>query len=326
MDYFNKKTWDILLSPEIASTFGGSAAKQNLGEMKNRGWEATINYKVRTGSFNHNFNLNIADSQNEVTSFTKERVDGSDQLYTIIRVGEAFKSYYGFKTDGFFQSYDEIAESLLPIGATAHPGDVKYVDSNNDGVIDDKDRVILGNGFPRYTYGFTYNLAYKGFDFNMLIQGVGKRDMYVRGELIEPFHSNYSYAIYQHQLDFWTPTNPDAKWPRLVAPGSPSSINNWGKKGTDVYLLDASYLRLKNIQIGYTLPKELSSKAGVQKLRLNLNAQNLLTLTKNTFIDPESSEFNNNMGGVGGVGANSARNYPTLIYYGFGIDNAVKRP
>lgn len=321
LDYFDKKTWNILLSPEVSSVFGSSAAKENAGEMKNRGWEATINYKLNSGDFRHNFNLNISDSKNKVTDFGgKERIDQNDQLYKLIREGEALGSYFGYKTDGLFQSYDEIANSSLPVGASVQPGDVKYVDQNHDEVIDEKDRVVLGNAFPRYTFGFTYSVAYKGFDFNILLQGVGKRSMYVRGELIEPFHSNYSYCIYQHQLDFWTPTNPDAQWPRLVAPGSPSSSNNWSKAGTDLYLLDAAYLRVKNIQLGYTLPRQLTSKFGVQKLRVSVNAQNPLTFTKNSFIDPESSEFGNNMGGIGGVGANSARNYPTLVYYGFGLD------
>ena len=241
-------------------------------------------------------------------------------MYKIIREGEALGSYFGYKTDGLFQSYNEIADSALPVGAAVHPGDVKYVDTDHNGVIDDKDRVILGNAFPRYTFGFTYTLEYKGFDFGVMLQGVGKRDMYVRGELIEPFHSNYSYCIYQHQLDFWTPTNPDARWPRLVAPGSPSSTNNWSKARTDIYLLDGAYLRVKDVKLGYTLPKHITSKIGVQKLRISVNAQNPLTLSKNAFIDPESSEFGNNMGGISGVAANSARNYPTLIYYGFGLD------
>jgi len=321
LDYFNKKTWDILLSREVSSVYGSTAAKENVGEMRNRGWEATINYKLKSGEFNHNFNVNVSDSKNKVTNFgSNERIDQTDQLYKLIREGEALGSYFGYRTDGFFQSYDEIANSALPIGASVQPGDVKYIDTNKDGVIDEKDRVVLGNAFPRLTFGLTYDVSYKGFDLGILIQGVGKREMYVRGELIEPFHSNYSYAIYQHQLDFWTPTNPNARWPRLVAPGSSSSTNNWGKAGTDIYLLNAAYLRVKNLQFGYTLPKPITSKIGVQKLRLSLNAQNPLTLTKNSFIDPESSEFGNNMGGIGGVSANSARNYPTLVYYGFGID------
>ncbi|MEN6456024.1 MAG: SusC/RagA family TonB-linked outer membrane protein, partial [Prolixibacteraceae bacterium] len=321
LDYFNKETTDILLTPEVSSVFGSGAAKENAGKMRNRGWEATITYQLASRNFKHRFSLNVADSQNEVTDFGgKERIDQNDQLYKLIREGEALGSYYGYKTDGYFQSYEEIANSALPVGASVQPGDVKYKNMNADDVIDDKDRVVLGNAFPRYTFGFTYDVSYKGFDFGVILQGVGKRDMYIRGELIEPFHSNYSYAIYQHQLDFWTPTNPDARWPRLVAPSSSSSSNNWGKAGSDIYLLDGAYLRVKNIQLGYTLPRQLTTRFGIQKLRASLNAQNLLTLSKNSFIDPESSEFGNNMGGIEGVGANSARNYPTLIYYGFGLE------
>lgn len=321
LDYFNKRTWDILLSPEVSSVFGTGAAKENAGEMKNQGWEATINYRLTTGDFRHNFNLNISDSKNKVTDFGgKERIDQNDQLYKIIREGEALGSYFGYKTDGLFQSYEEIANSALPVGATVQPGDVRYIDTNNDGMIDDKDRVVLGNAFPRYTFGFTYSVDYKGFDFSLMLQGVGKRDMYIRGELIEPFHSNYSYCIYEHQLDFWTPTNPDAKWPRLVAPGSASTTNNWAYPGTDLYLLDGKYIRVKDIKLGYTLPKHITSKIGVQKLRVSVNAQNPFTFSKNSYIDPESSEFGSNMGGIDGVAANSARNYPTLRYYGFGLD------
>ena len=120
-------------------------------------------------------------------------------------------------------------------------------------------------------------------------------------------------------MDFWTPANPDARWPRLVAPGSASSANNWGKAGTDIYLLNGAYLRVKNIRLGYTLPKGITSKIGIEKLRLNVNAQNPLTLSKIHYRS-ESSEFGNNKGGIGGVGANSARNYPTLVYYGLGVD------
>ena len=324
LDYFNKNTTDILMQPVVPSVFGSNAPNQNLGKMQNRGWEATISYQTKSGGFNHNLTLNIADTKNKVTYFTylgaNEKIDPSDQMYKIVREGEALGSYFGYKIAGYFQSYDEIANSAVPVGAGVQPGDVKYVDADKSGVIDDKDRVVLGNAFPRYTFGFTYNIAYKDFDLGLLLNGVGKRDMFVRGELIEPFHSNYSYCIYQHQLDFWTPTNPDAKWPRLVAPSSASSANNWGKVGNGIYLLDGSYLRLKNIEIGYTLPKQLTSKWGIQRLRVSLNAQNLLTLSHNSFVDPESSEFGNNMGGRGGVNANSARNYPTLIYYGCGLN------
>ena len=320
-DYFKKRTWDILLSQVVSSVFGSSAPNENIGEMENRGWEITLDYRLKTSEIIHRFHLNFSDSKNKVTNFNgQERISQNDQLYKLIREGEALGSYYGYKTLGLFQSYEEIAASALPVGASVQPGDVKYKDTNNDGVIDDKDRVVMGNAFPRYTFGFTYNLSYKGFDFGVLLQGVGKRDQYIRGELIEPFHSNYSYCIYQHQLDFWTPTNPDARWPRLVAPGSPSSTNNWGRAGTDIYMLDGAYLRVKDVKLGYTIPKNLTSKIGIQKLRIGVNAQNPLTFSKNAFIDPESSEFGSNMGGTGSVGANSARNYPTLRFFGCSFD------
>ena len=323
-DYFNNNTTDILMQPVVPSVFGSNAPNQNLGEMQNRGWETTITYQTKSGDFMHNLSFNFADTKNKVSYFrylgASERIDQSDQMYKIIREGEALGSYFGYKVDGVFQSYDEIANSALPVGANVQPGDVKYVDTDKNGVIDDRDRVVLGNGFPRYTFGIIYNIAYKGFDLGLLINGVGKRDQLIRGELIEPFHSNYSYCIYQHQLDFWTPTNPDARWPRLVAPGSASSANNWGRTGNGIYVLDGSYLRLKNIQIGYTVPRQHTDRLGIQKLRINLNAQNLLTFSKNSFIDPESSEFGNNMGGIGGNNSNSARNYPNLIFYGCGLE------
>jgi hypothetical protein len=140
--------------------------------------------------------------------------------------------------------------------------------------------------------------------------------MFLRGELVEPFHSNYSYVMYTHQLDYWTPTNTNARWPRLSSPGSSSNTNNF-QKSSDIYLFNAAYLRLKNIQVGYTLPKTISEKLGIEKFRINVNAQNLFTISNVSFIDPESTEFNGNMSNGG---ANSGRNYPTLIYYGCGID------
>jgi TonB-linked SusC/RagA family outer membrane protein len=320
LDYFNKVTSQILLTPEVPTVFGGGVAKENAGKMRNQGWEATLGYRVKTGAFKHNISFNMADSKNEVTDFGgNEQINSSDQMLKIIREGVALGSYFGYKTSGYFQSYEEIANSALPVGVTVQPGDVRYVDTNDDGTIDDKDRQLLGNAFPRYTFGLTYDLEWKGFDFGFLIQGVGKRDMFLRGELVEPFHSNYSYVMYTHQLDYWTPTNTDARWPRLSSPGSASNTNNY-QKSSDIYLFNAAYLRLKNIQLGYTLPKQISSRIGLQKCRFSVNAQNLFTLSNVSFIDPESTEFGSNMGGTGGSGANSGRNYPTLKYYGFGLD------
>ena len=316
-DYYDKRTKGILLNPETPGVFGTAMGVDNLGEMANHGWELSANYRLKTGDFVHNFNFNIADSRNKLTEYPEgESITSSDEIRFLRRVGVPLGSYYGYKTDGLFQSYDEIAVSAVPVGAQVQPGDIKYVDRNNDGVIDSKDRYVLGNAFPRYTFGFNYNVAWKGFDFGIFAQGVLKRDMAVRGEMIEPFHANYSYVIFKHQLDYWTPTNTDAKYPRLTAPGSASHSNNFSY-ASDLYILNGAYMRLKNITLGYTLPKTLTQKVGVQKCRVYVTGQNLLTLTHNSFIDPESSEFNSQMGHGG---ANSARNYPTLRYYGFGLD------
>ena len=318
-DYFHKRTNDILMKPLISSVFGTEMPMANIGKMQNQGWDLSVNYRLKTGAFTHNFNFNLGDSWNKVLEFPgDEQITQVEELSRIIRVGVPLNSYYGYKMAGFFQSYDEIEASAIPVGAKVQPGDIKFVDRNDDGIIDSKDKFILGYAFPRYTFGFTYGLNWKGIDFSMFWQGVGKRDMMLRGELIEPYHANYSYTIYKHQLDFWTPTNTEARWPRLAAPGSDSNRNNYGNgNGSDLFLLDGKYLRLKNLTIGYTLPKEWTKHLGMQKARLYINGQNLLTFSNNSFIDPESSEFDSKMSTSG---ANSGRSYPTLRYFGFGVD------
>lgn len=317
LDYYSKRTVDILMKPVVPAVFGTTQAMDNYGEVSNRGWEVSANYRFKTGAVQHSISANIGDSFNKLEKFPEnEQISGVEELWILRRVGVPLGSYYGYKTDGMFKSYEEIEASATPVGINVQPGDLKFVDRNEDGIIDSKDRFVLGNAFPRYTYGFTYNVSWKGLDFSVFAQGVGKRDMMLRGELMEPFHSNYSYCIYEHQLDFWTPTNLDAKYPRLSAPGSSSTQNNY-RMGSDLYILDGSYLRIKNITLGYTLPKTITAKAGIEKLRIYVTGQNLFTFTHNSFIDPESSEFGNNMTNNGG---NSGRNYPVLKYYGFGLD------
>jgi TonB-linked SusC/RagA family outer membrane protein len=315
-DIFHKLTKGILLIPQTPMVLGGAIPNANLGEMKNQGWELTLNYSLRHDDFSHSFGLNIADSWNEVTKFEgNEAIYKADEIERIVRVGLPMYSYYGYKTDGLFRNDGDVKSSALPIGFSAKPGDVKYKDRNGDGIINDNDRYVLGHAFPRLTFGFNYTLQWKGLEFNMLWQGVGKRDMALRGETIEPFHGGYSFVMFEHQLDYWTPANPDARWPRLTSPGTASTINNYGK-GSDFNLFNGAYARLKNIRLGYTLPKGITSKYGINKLNVFVTGQNLLTISKIDFVDPESTEFGNNMNSDG---ANSARNYPRLIYIGGGV-------
>lgn len=315
-DFFNKYTKEILLTPQTPGTLGGAVSKANIGEMRNLGWEVVINYRLSHADFHHVFGLNIGDSFNKVMKYGDQDILRSDEIERIIREGVPLHSYYGYKTNGLFQNEEEIKNAALPIGAKVQPGDVKYVDRNKDGIIDDNDRYILGNAFPRYTFGFNYTLNWKNLDFNMLWQGVGQRDMALRGEMVEPFHGSYYYLMFEHQLDYWNPGNTDAKYPRLVNSASPSYSNNYSYS-SDRNIYDAAYLRLKNIQLGYTIPKKITQKAGIGKVRVYATGQNLFTFSKNGFIDPESSEFGNSMNASG---ANSGRNYPTLKYYGGGIE------
>jgi TonB-linked SusC/RagA family outer membrane protein len=317
-DYFNKITRDILLPPVVPGTFGAGLPDYNAGEVQNRGWELNINYRLRTGAFNHSFAFNVADTKNKVLKLEGgDQLNSYDEMQLINKVGLPIGSYVGLVRDGYFQNLDDINNGPKPAGLNVQPGDNRYVDINKDGVIDDNDKFVLGNGFPRLTFGFTYNLAVKGFDLNLFLQGVGKRSMFVRGEQVEPFHVNYSQVIYQHQLDYWTPQNPDARYPRLAASGSQSNENNF-RRGSDMYLFDGSYLRVKNVQIGYTLPQGISKKIGMKKVRTYLTGQNVLTFSGMKFLDPESTELRNNVSSNGG--ANSGRSYPLPIYYGFGID------
>ncbi|MDR1416692.1 MAG: TonB-dependent receptor [Prevotellaceae bacterium] len=312
LDFFNKNTTHILVAPQVPDIYGTDPQNYNAGEMRTQGWEITLDYRLKTGDFNHSFTFNMGDSWNEVVHFEGyESFNSNDEMRTILREGLPLRSYYAYKTDGFFQTQSEIDSWATMAGVTYQLGDVKYVDRNGDGVINDNDWCYLGNAFPRYSFGASYNVEWKGVDFGIFLQGVLKRDMFIRGELVEPFHSGYGYAIYEHQLDYWTPTNTNARYPRLAI-----SSQNF-RTGSDLFLYDGSYMRVKNIVLGYTVPEKLTKRIGVGKARIYVNGQNLFTFSNVSFVDPESSEFGNNMGPAG---ANSARNYPSLKYYGMGLD------
>lgn len=316
-DYFNKVTKDILVAPQVPGVYGTSLPDFNAGKVGNQGWEISATWRHNGEVFRQSVTANVADSKNKVLSFQgQERLKGVDELQVLLREGLPYNSYVGYMRDGIFRNYDEIKGAAVPVGLTVQPGDNRYVDVNKDGVIDDKDLMIFGNPFPRYTFGLTYNIEYKGFDLSIFVQGVGKRTMMLRGELVEPYHYNYGMTMYTHQLDYWTPANPNAYYPRLANNGTMSNTNNF-RRGSDMYLYNGAYARLKNVQIGYSLPKSLLEDLKIQSLRIYVSGQNLLTLSKVKFVDPELSEFDSNMSSGGG---NSGRAYPTPIYYGFGLD------
>tara|TARA_R110002020_G_scaffold475803_1_gene712507 strand:+ start:7695 stop:10796 length:3102 start_codon:yes stop_codon:yes gene_type:complete len=316
-DWFNKITSDILVAPAVPGVYGTGLPDFNAGKVKSYGWELSATYRHTGKLFSHTLTANIGDTQNEVLEFQgNEILTGVEELQVILREGVPFRSYVGLKREGIFQSFNEIENSAVPVGLSPVPGDNKYVDLNEDGVIDDDDKFIFGNPFPRYTFGLTYNVEVKGFDLSVFVQGVGKRTMMVRGEQVEPFHFNYGATMYTHQLDYWTLQNTGAYYPRLANNGTQSNTNNF-RRGSDMYLYDGAYARLKNLQLGYTIPKTSTEAMGLNKVRFYVSGSNLLTLAKTDWLDPELSEFDSNLNNGG---ANSARAYPTLIYYGLGLD------
>ncbi len=320
-DYFRETRSDILAArADVPFIFGAGSPDYNVAKVRNTGWEASLTYNLRGKEVSQSFSINVADNQNKLLKLTGSAIEtiyNQDVFQLIRRVGDPVTQYYGYQTNGFFQNQDDINNSPKIAGNSVQPGDLKFKDRNGDGIIDEKDKTVLGNPFPRYTFGFTYRIAYKGFDLSLFIQGVGKRDAFLRGELVEPFHYGYGATVYEHQTDIWSPTNPNARYPILANIGSPSNTNNW-RTGSDLYKYNAAYARLKNVNIGYNFSNSVTKKLGVQRLRISLIGQNLATLSKLKFIDPETSEFGNNLNP--GSSSNSARQYPLPVFYGAGLD------
>lgn len=304
-DLFNNRTNDILINLPVPGLFGFGAPIQNASVVETRGWEMSFNYRLMTGQVTHNISGNISDSFNEVIDNKGTEIIGGFDVQTIIKEGYPLFSYYAYRADGIFQNEEEVANGPHLEGITPKPGDIRYLDKNGDGIINpDNDRFIVGNDFPRYTFGFSYGFEYQNFYMSMLWQGVGKRSKWMRGESVEAFHNNNEGPIFDFHMDRWTPKNQDATYPRLTM-GS-ESANNAAK--SDFWIQDASYLRLKNAQIGYIIPQKLVDNIGIQNMRLFVSAQNPLTFTKmKGGWDPEYTADG------------SGRSYPVSSTYSFGL-------
>lgn len=324
-DYFNKLTNDILINLETPGTFGGSLPFQNAATVRNQGWEVAVSWRQRTGQVTHSLNANLADNLNTVVDTRGVRLGVTNgDRQAVIFEGFPIGSYYGYRSDGLYQNLEQIQNGPKPAfvaNGAVQPGDIRYVDRNGDQVINEQDRFVLANPFPRYTYGLTYSAAWKGLDLTVFAQGVGRRSLYLRGEATEAFHNNWD-NVYEQHLDRWTPTNPNGTYPRLTI-GTASTNNN---AGSDYWLQNAAYLRLKNLQLGYTLPNGLTRKIGLDRVRVYFTGQNILTFTRmRTGFDPEISEFNNSPGA--GVAQNqldgkvtSGRVYPNVQTWATGLD------
>ena len=307
-EYFNKVTSDMLLQVPVPGQAGLQEAPwQNAGEMKNNGIELSLNYTNRDHAFKYSVGLIMSHINNEVTSLGNgnEFIDGApfrgNAYLTRTVVGKPVAQFYLYKTDGLFQNWDEVHESKQPNVA---PGDIRYVDEDNDGT---PDFFFVGSPLPDFTYSFNLNFEYKGFDLTMNFQGVSGNDVFNAAAWYNRSSSAY-WNLNVDMLDRWTgegSTN-DAHHPRMNA----MDVNN--SLMSDRFLEDGSYLRFKTLQIGYNIPV----KKYIDKLRIYFNAQNLYTFTKYTGLDPEIGT-----GYTGGldIGVDRA-NYPQARLMSFGIN------
>ncbi|MCG8582190.1 MAG: TonB-dependent receptor [Bacteroidales bacterium] len=280
-DWFKKDTHDVLMTLPISTMVGLAPAESNVGNIRNVGWEVSVTHRNRIGDFEYGVGFNISDIKNEVVSLAGQEatIDG----WKILKEGEPVWALYGYKSDGLFQSEQEINEAPeQPNHANLKPGDIKLVDINGDEVIDDEDRTIIGSDIPRYTYSIDLNMRYKGFDLTALLQGVAQGENYFYGAPNEG--PNFEIFTTTRALDRWTPDNPDASFPRLE---DASNKNNY--LYNDFWIRDASYLRLKNLQIGYSFNKNVLEKIQIERLRLYVGGTNLFTITDvESGLDPET--------------------------------------
>lgn len=331
-DVFQRQTLDMLApGSELPAVLGAAAPLQNVADLKTNGWELELNWKDKINDFNYFFGIRLSDSRSYITRYkndagllTFNTAGGINNYYVGQRIGDI----WGFQTDGFYTVDDFVPGTLnanlqggtlkagIPAyrGINQNPGDVRYADLNGDGVIftgantlsDSGDRKIIGNNNRRYQFSFLGGSSYKNFDFSFALQGVGKRDLVVDNQLYFPYQTNFE-SIYTNQLNYWTPTRTDSFFGRIYADAGTNTGAN--QRIQTRYLVNGAFLRIQNIQLGYTLPANLMKKIAIKSLRVFFSGEDLYTfdhLPKG--LDPEIR--NENRGG----------GYPVLKKYSFGLN------
>lgn len=329
-DWYQRKTLDMLAPGTVLpDVLGADAPYGNNGSLRTRGWELSASWNKQFGDFNVYVSGNVSDFKTVVTEWNNPTGILSDYFS-----GKVYGDIYGFETDRLFTEDDFTwdaqgnrtgyapgvanQDGLVGSGNFQYsPGDTKYKDLNNDGKIDGGkgttsdmgDLKVIGNSTPRFQYGFRLGGSWKGIDIDMYFQGVGKWSQWSTGAFVMPF-SRGADGIYENQMDYWTPDNTDAWWPRLYPGNGVSGTVSGVATGAynfypqSKYLIDRSYLRFKNLTVGYTLPQNLTKKWYIEKLRVYFTAENLCELINNSFapVDPEidSSEVSGNGNGTWG--------------------------
>lgn len=294
-DWYRRNTKDMLTAGQaLPAVLGTSVPQENAADMKTVGWEVSLEWNDRlSNGFGYHIKGVLSDYQASITKFSNPT-----KLLGTHYVGEKLNEIWGYVSNGLFQSDEDAkaADQSYLSGGSWGAGDVKYEDLNNDGKIDigkntlddSGDRKIIGNSTPRYSYGITAGFDYKGFDFEMFWQGIGKRDYWLGGSQFWGFTDEWCTPL-TSSLDYWTEDNRDAYFPRLHHYG----VNGGNHQVSTRYLQNAAYLRLKNVVLGYTIPRSITEKVKISRLRVFVQGENLLTFT--SLIDSYDPETLNNM-------------------------------
>lgn len=336
-DYYEKTTNDLLVNVPLPPSYGVSAGNSdpqavpvNVGSMLNSGLELAVNYRETFGEFSVDISGNAAWNRNEVQSLlenqqiVEEGGGNGSEVRTLVAVTEAGRpigSFFGFKTEGIIQSQEEIDElnANSPTGVyqfnTTGPGDLRFQDISGpegipDGVVDDNDRTFIGSPFPDVIFGLNTTLNYKNFDMNLFFQGVAGVDIFNSTRTFtRSFFNDFNSTT--AVFDAWTPQNPNNIHPRLaINDGNGNFLNS-----SDYFIEDGSYIKLRNIQLGYSLSPDVLSKIGLSNLRVFVNAQNIWTITGYEGLDPEVS------GGQGNTlqGFDNLTRYPQTLLIATGL-------
>lgn len=285
-DYFKKTTNGMLIDQPIPGYVGKGAPTANAGDMENSGLEFELGYKGDIGDFSYNVSANATYLKNKLIDMGNDSGEAIYEDAGASGVGsyvkgmnsEVFPFFYGYKTDGLIQNEAEAEAYNSLYGENAMPGDVRFVDLNGDEAITDDDKTKIGKGMPDWNFGFTMGAEWKNFDFNMFWQGTLGNDIFdfsQRGDI--PAMNRPSWI-----LDRWTGEGTSNKIPRMT---NENNNRNW--RSSDLYIKNGSYVRLKNIQLGYSLPVSLLQKATISRLRIYVSAENLVTITDYDGFDPE---------------------------------------
>jgi tonB-linked outer membrane protein, susC/ragA family len=274
-DYYWKTTTDMLLDIQIPNFMGYGTPKTNAGTMSTHGFDLELGWNDRVGEFAYNITFNLSDFQSKVDYMNNgESIkDGK-----IKRAGLYFNEWYGLMSDGLFQTQEEI--DAYPHLEGTQPGDIKYIDYKKDGIINDEDRVPLGNSLPRFQYGGTIGMGWRGIDFSLAFQGIGRQLSMIHRNMVEIFRDNYGNVPALIDGKYWSRFNTaeqnlKAEYPRLTDAQKSNQF-----KTSDFWLFNGAYFRLKNITLGYTFPEKWMSKAKIQKLRVYASASDLFSISR----------------------------------------------